>query len=69
VLLYYAIANTSALTLPRGQYRWPRWLAGAGLVGCLVLAASLPWQVLVAGSAVLAAAALARRLQHWRRTS
>jgi len=60
VLLYYAIANTSALTLPTGQRRWPRGLAGAGLVGCLVLAASLPWPVVVAGGAVLAVAVLAR---------
>jgi APA family basic amino acid/polyamine antiporter len=60
VLLYYAIANASALTLAARERRWPRWLAGAGLAGCIVLAVSLPWPVLVAGSAVLAGAALIR---------
>jgi APA family basic amino acid/polyamine antiporter len=52
VLAYYAIANASALTLPgRGR----NVLAAIGLVGCVVLAGSLPWPSLVAGVAVLAA--------------
>jgi APA family basic amino acid/polyamine antiporter len=65
VLLYYAIANASALTLSAELRRWPRWLAVAGLVGCLVLASSLPWLVVVTASALLASAAVARML--WRR--
>lgn len=40
VLLYYAIANASAWTLSPTERRWPRWLSGLGLIGCLVLAAS-----------------------------
>jgi APA family basic amino acid/polyamine antiporter len=55
VLVYYAIANASALTLPgRGR----NVLAAIGLVGCVVLAGSLPWPSLVAGVAVLAAGAV-----------
>ncbi|GII26076.1 APC family permease [Planosporangium mesophilum] len=54
VLVYYAIANASALTLPgRG-----RVIPVVGLVGCLVLAASLPWRSVVAGVGVLAVGAL-----------
>jgi APA family basic amino acid/polyamine antiporter len=54
VLVYYAIANASALTLPgRG-----RGVAVVGLVGCLLLALSLPWRSVVAGLGVLAAGAL-----------
>jgi APA family basic amino acid/polyamine antiporter len=49
VLVYYAVTNASAFTLGRG-----RALAVTGLVGCLVLAASVPWQSLAAGVAVLA---------------
>jgi APA family basic amino acid/polyamine antiporter len=57
VLVYYAIANASALTLPgRGR----NVLAVVGLVGCVVLAASLPWPSLVAGVAVLAVGALVK---------
>jgi APA family basic amino acid/polyamine antiporter len=49
VLVYYAVTNASAWTLGTG-----RIIAGTGLVGCLVLAASVPWQSLAAGAAVLA---------------
>jgi APA family basic amino acid/polyamine antiporter len=54
VLVYYGVTNVSALTLPRSQLRWPRWVALAGLVGCAVLAVSLPIQSVVAGSIVFA---------------
>jgi basic amino acid/polyamine antiporter, APA family len=54
VLAYYAIANAAALTLSRDERRWPRALAGAGLVGCVVVAASLSGRTVLAGTAVLA---------------
>jgi basic amino acid/polyamine antiporter, APA family len=57
VLVYYAVANAAAWTLGPDQRRWPRWLAGAGLAGCLLLAASLPAASVLAGAAVLAAGA------------
>ncbi len=46
VLVYYAIANASAFTLPRKQLRWPRALTVAGIAGCLVVAFSLPGHLL-----------------------
>lgn len=52
VLVYYAIANAAAFTLPKDQRRIPRWLTVLGLIGCLVLAATLPWTSVVAGIAV-----------------
>jgi APA family basic amino acid/polyamine antiporter len=48
VLLYYAIANASALTLPGA-----RVLPAVGLVGCLTLAFTLPLPAVLAGSAVV----------------
>lgn len=54
VLVYYAIANASALTLRRDERRWPRWLSALGIVGCLTLAFTLPWAPVVAGAALLA---------------
>jgi APA family basic amino acid/polyamine antiporter len=54
VLVYYAVANAAAWTLGPGERRRPRWLAGTGLAGCLLLAASLPAASLLAGAAVLA---------------
>ena len=60
VLTYYAITNASALTLSPTQRRWPRWVAAAGLVGCVVLALSLPWRELLSGTVVLAIGAAVR---------
>src|SRR5262245_810662 len=63
VLVYYAIANASAYTLAPHQRRWPRWLAVAGLVGCLALAVNLPWQAFVAGALLFTAAAVTFQLR------
>jgi APA family basic amino acid/polyamine antiporter len=49
VLVYYAIANAAAFTQPAADRRWPRWLNVLGALGCLVLAATLPWQSVVVG--------------------
>jgi APA family basic amino acid/polyamine antiporter len=57
VLTYYAIANAAAWTLPDPQRRWPRAVAGAGLVGCATLAVTLPKASVVTGAAVLAVGA------------
>jgi len=57
VLVYYAVTNASAWTLGTG-----RIIAGIGLAGCLVLAASVPWQSLAAGAAVLAVGVVAWRI-------
>jgi basic amino acid/polyamine antiporter, APA family len=57
VLVYYGVANAAAWTLGPAGGRWSRWRAGAGLAGCLLLAASLPAASVAAGAAVLAAGA------------
>ncbi len=59
VLLYYAVANASALTLSRSERRPPRVVPLGGLVGCLVLAASLPSRSVLAGLLVLVPGVLA----------
>jgi len=60
VLVYYAIANASALTLAGqpGHLLPVRSTAVVGLVGCVALAVALPWRSVVAGLAVLAIGAL-----------
>ncbi|MBE1486620.1 APC family permease [Plantactinospora soyae] len=60
VLVYYAITNASALTLPResGRRLPGRTLAVLGLVGCLLLAVALPIGSVLAGFAALAIGAL-----------
>ncbi len=54
VLIYYAVANASAVTQRAPHRRWPRALNVAGLVGCLVLVASLPAGAIVAGVVMFA---------------
>ncbi|MFD6757127.1 APC family permease [Micromonospora gifhornensis] len=55
VLVYYAITNAAALALGRDRNRRlpVQALAGAGLVGCLVLAVNLPLVSVLAGFGVL----------------
>jgi APA family basic amino acid/polyamine antiporter len=54
VLIYYAIANASAYTQPAVDRRWPRALNVCGVVGCLLLVATLPWQSVLIGLGVFA---------------
>ena len=54
VLVYYAVANLSALRQPEEQRRWPRALNVIGLVGCVTLGVTLPPVSVVTGAAVLA---------------
>ncbi|WP_448810838.1 APC family permease [Agromyces bauzanensis] len=60
VLVYYLIANLSAVTQPRADRRVPRALSIAGGVGCLVLVATLPLPSILGGLAVFAAGVLVR---------
>ncbi|WP_328342420.1 APC family permease [Micromonospora sp. NBC_00421] len=68
VLVYYAITNAAALTLGRDPTRRlpVRALAVLGLVGCLLLAVSLPTTSVLAGFGVLALGALWYALRHLR---
>lgn len=54
VLLYYSVTNASALRLAADERLWPRWLAVAGLLGCVLLAASLPAASVISGLALFA---------------
>jgi APA family basic amino acid/polyamine antiporter len=54
VLLYYAVANLSALTQGPERRRFPRWLQVVGVAGCLVLVATLPLTSVLSGLAVFA---------------
>ncbi len=56
VLVYYGVANAAALTLGESERRWPKWIAAAGVGGCLLLAFALPVASVVAGLALFAVA-------------
>ena len=63
VLLYYLVANLSALRQDPTQRRYPRALAVTGAVGCVVIAATLPVGSVVAGTVVLAVGLVYRWLR------
>lgn len=65
VLVYYAIANASAWTLPPRRGR-ERLIPALGLAGCLGLAVCLPLGSVLAGAAVLAAGAVVYTLARLR---
>jgi basic amino acid/polyamine antiporter, APA family len=52
VLVYYAVANAAALTLPNPS-RWQRARRVGGLSGCALLACMLPGQSVMVGAAVV----------------
>lgn len=66
VLVYYAITNASALTLGRDPTRHlpVQTVAGLGLVGCLLLAVTLPTSSVLAGFGVLTVGALWFGVRH-----
>jgi APA family basic amino acid/polyamine antiporter len=66
VLLYYAIANASAITLDRAQRRRSLALPVAGLFGCVLLASSLPLPAVAAGGALVVAGGLVGYAGHRR---
>jgi APA family basic amino acid/polyamine antiporter len=62
VLVYYAIANASALTLDRD--RGTKVIPVVGVIGCLAVAVSLPLSSTILGFAVLGGGALLWVIRH-----
>ena len=54
VLVYYAVTNAAAFTLPARPWHAPRWLNALGFAGCLLLAVTLPPASVLGMAAVLA---------------
>ncbi|WP_035928551.1 APC family permease [Kocuria rosea] len=67
VLVYYALANLSALTLRQRPGWAPRAVNALGLAGCLVLAFTLPWQSVLTMLGVFAVGLAGRALALSRR--
>lgn len=65
VLTYYAVANASAWTL-RGDWRGAPVVPAIGLLGCVALAVTLPWQSVLGGVVVLAVGIAWFVIFHWR---
>ncbi|MBN2112555.1 MAG: amino acid permease [Acidimicrobiia bacterium] len=65
VLVYYAVTNLTALRLPAADRRFPRWVAGAGLVACLALAFFVDRPVWLTGLGLIAAGLVLHEATHW----
>lgn len=63
VLLYYTVANLSAWTQDAEHRRYPRVLQVLGVLGCLVLVATLPWESVFAGLVVFAVGIAVRAIR------
>lgn len=60
VLLYYLVANVSALTQERRHRLYPRFVAVGGVLGCVLLVLTLPVPSILTGVAVFAVGAVYR---------
>ena len=63
VLIYYFVANLSAVTQGRSQRRYPRVLPLLGAVLCLVLVLTLPWSAVVVGTGVIGLGVVIRAIR------
>jgi APA family basic amino acid/polyamine antiporter len=68
ILIYYGIANLSALRMPRGAKLYPDAVPAVGLVSCAALAVSLAPSVMLTGMGILAVGLALRWLFVARRT-
>ena len=64
ILLYYLIANISALRLAAEDKLYPSWIAVLGAVSCVLLALSLRMSAVISGLALLAVGFALRYLYH-----
>lgn len=53
ILLYYSIANISAIKLKEGKKLFPDWISWAGLLSCLVMAFTMDFSVIASGLLIL----------------
>lgn len=67
VLLYYLVANVSALTQRGADRRYPRFLQVLGAAACVVLVAALPLEAVLAGLVMFAAGTAYRAVRLRRR--
>lgn len=54
ILLYYSIANISALRLKEGKKLYPNWISWAGLIACLMMGVTMDINVITSGLTILA---------------
>lgn len=64
ILLYYSITNIAALKQPRKEQIYGRVIPVCGLIGCLTMSVSLPFNVIISGIGLLIIGFIVRFLFH-----
>ena len=64
ILLYYSITNIAALKQPRKEQIYGRVIPICGLIGCLTMSVSLPFNVIISGIGLLIMGFIIRFLFH-----
>lgn len=64
ILLYYSITNIAALKQPRKEQIYGRVIPVCGLIGCLTMSVSLPFNVIISGIGLLKIGFIVRFLFH-----
>lgn len=64
ILLYYSITNIAALKQNKPERLYPQWIPVLGLIGCLSMAVSLEWNVIVSGIIILVVGFIFRFILH-----
>lgn len=64
ILIYYGIANFAALRLANEERFLPRWISALGLLLCILMAASLALQIIIAGIILLIIGLVLRIILH-----
>ena len=64
ILLYYSITNIAALKQPRIEQIYGRIIPICGLIGCLTMSVSLPFNVIISGIGLLIIGFMVRFLFH-----
>ncbi len=64
ILLYYSITNIAALKQPRKEQIYGKVIPVLGLIGCLAMSVSLPFNVIITGIGLLLAGFIIRFFLH-----
>ena len=60
ILIYYSIANLAAIRMRKEDKLFPNWIPFAGFISCILLAITMPPNVIITGLGLLAAGLLWR---------
>jgi basic amino acid/polyamine antiporter, APA family len=60
ILIYYSIANLAAIRMRKEDKLFPNWIPIAGFISCILLASTMPINVIIIGLGLLAAGFLGR---------